>query len=200
MLGETKVSRISVRRAATTAEIVDAAWQLADRDGLNGFSLRDVAAAVSMQTPSLYSYVSSKNDLFDLMFRQAYTELLAEIRALPACDDPRETFLRASRAFLRSCTSRPARYTLLFLRTIPGFEPSEPSMAKAVELYDGMRAQLAALGVTEQAHLDLWTALTSGLANQQIANDPGGDRWERLLDDGLSMFLAHVAPPRRSRR
>ncbi len=194
MLGETKPSRIAVRRAAATAEIVEAAWTLADRDGLNGFSLRDVAKAVSMQPPSLYSYVSSKHDLFDLMFRQAYDELLAELQVLPAQPDPRAEFLQAARAFLSYCTSRPARYTLLFLRTVPGFVPSEQSMDRALELYDGLRTRTAALGVTRQQDLDLWTALVSGLANQQIANDPGGDRWERLLEDALSMYLAHVLP------
>lgn len=200
MLGELKPSRIAVRRAATTAEIVDAAWELADRDGLTGFSLRDVAKAVSMQPPSLYSYVTSKHDLFDLMFRQAYDELLGEFQALPVLADPREAFLQVQQAFLRYCTGRPARYTLLFLRTVPGFAPAEDSMARAVELYDGLRLLLGALGVTDQEHLDLWTALASGLVNQQIANDPGGDRWERLLPGAVSMYLAHVAPTRRSRR
>jgi hypothetical protein len=41
-------------------------------------------------------------------------------------------------------------------------------------------------------YLDLWTALTSGLVWQQIANEPGGDRWARLVDDVVDMFLAHV--------
>ncbi len=31
--------------------------------------------------------------------------------------------------------------------------------------------------------LDIWTALLSGIMQQQWANDPGGDRWKRLLDD-----------------
>ncbi len=50
--------------------------------------------------------------------------------------------------------------------------------------------------VTKPEAIDLWTALTSGLANQQVANDPGGDRWLRLVDDAVSMFLAqHVQTP-----
>ena len=39
-------------------------------------------------------------------------------------------------------------------------------------------------------YLDLWTALTTGLVDQQISNDPGGDRWIRLIDDAVAMFLA----------
>ena len=45
--------------------------------------------------------------------------------------------------------------------------------------------------------MDLWTALVSGLINQQLANDPGGDRWARLIDRTVDMYLADVAsmPP-----
>ena len=37
----------------------------------------------------------------------------------------------------------------------------------------------------------MWTALTTGLVDQQISNDPGGDRWTRLIDDLVTMFLAY---------
>ena len=70
---------MAVRRAATTAEILAAAWRLADRDGLGGFSLREVAAEVSMQPPSLYSSVRSKDDLYDLMFRQVHDARVAAL-------------------------------------------------------------------------------------------------------------------------
>ena len=42
--------------------------------------------------------------------------------------------------------------------------------------------------------MDVWTALVSGLAAQQNANDPGGDRWVRLADGCIDMFLEHWAP------
>ncbi len=54
-------------------------------------------------------------------------------------------------------------------------------------------------GITEARHVDLWTALTIGLVDQQISNDPGGDRWTRLIDESMAMFLAHCAPSRTSR-
>jgi hypothetical protein len=47
-------------------------------------------------------------------------------------------------------------------------------------------------GGDEPADLDLFTAITTGLIDQQISNDPGGDRWYRLLDDALDMFFAHI--------
>jgi hypothetical protein len=55
-------------------------------------------------------------------------------------------------------------------------------------LDDGARA-LAEAGVTDQADVDLWTAVLTGLASQQVANDPGGDRWLRLVDAAVDRFL-----------
>lgn len=58
------------------------------------------------------------------------------------------------------------------------------------------RQWLAVNGITEARHLDMWTALVTGLVEQQISNDPGGDRWIRLLDEAMVMFLAHCRPTR----
>ncbi len=44
--------------------------------------------------------------------------------------------------------------------------------------------------MTDPRHLDLWTAILSGIVEQQNANDPGGDRWTRLIDDAIDMFFA----------
>jgi hypothetical protein len=79
---------------------------------------------------------------------------------------------------------------LLFLRTIPGFEPSEAAYALSRQALDRMTEVLAAAGVRAPEHLDLWTALFTGLATQQVSNDPGGDRWLRLVEPAVDMFVA----------
>lgn len=193
MFGEPKVGRVAARRAATTQDILDAAWRLADRDGLAGLSLRDVAAEVGMRPPSLYGYVSSKADLYDRMFAAANDELLALLADLPG--EPEVAFRTANLLLFDWCVAQPARFALLFLRTVPGFVPSAQSYARAEALYERLRAGLAALGVTAQRDLDLWSAVHTGLMSQQIANDPGGRRWRDLLDDALTDFLARARPP-----
>jgi hypothetical protein len=35
----------------------------------------------------------------------------------------------------------------------------------------------------------MWTALVSGVAAQQIANEPGGDRWLRLIDEMVDIYV-----------
>ena len=115
-------------------------------------------------------------------------------------DDPRDILVASARRFAEFCTSDPARYQLLFQRTLPGFEPSPQSYAPAVRALDGARELLARNGITEPRHLDMATALVTGLIDQQVSNDPGGDRWTRLIEESVDMFLAHCQPGRASRK
>jgi AcrR family transcriptional regulator len=192
VLGNPVRDRRAERHQATRAEILEAAWGLARSEGLAGISLRDLAAAVGMQSPSLYSYFDSKNAIYDAMFRQGYEEMesLDELFTIA----PGAAAMKARiRGFLEFCTEDPARYQLMFQRTLPGFTPSVESYGISVRLLDRLNASLAADGVTTAADRDLFTALLSGLSDQQIANDPGGDRWLRLIDAAVDMYLAHVS-------
>ena len=69
--------RRAERREATRREILDAAWEIARRDGLSAVTLREVAASIGMRSPSLYSHFDSKNAIFDAMFADAWIELAA---------------------------------------------------------------------------------------------------------------------------
>jgi hypothetical protein len=115
--------------------------------------------------------------------------------------DPVTVLRTGSALFTAWCVEDPIRYQLLFQRTIPGFEPSAASMALAWESYQDMASALAGLGIVEEPDLDLWTALQIGITDQQIANDPGGQRWSSQLDRAIDMFLAFVrtrAPRRKT--
>ena len=57
---------------------------------------------------------------------------------------------------------------------------------------DRLAAHLGACGLTEPGDIDLFTALGTGLTDQQISNDPGGDRWIRLIDDAVDMLVDHI--------
>jgi AcrR family transcriptional regulator len=188
--------RRAERFATTRGEIVEAAWRLAREHGLLVFTLRDVAAEVGMQAPSLYSYFASKNEIYDAMFADGATTFHDVQAAVRPGRSARASLMRGTKAFAAYCTEDPVRYQLLFQRTIPGFEPSAEAFAPAVAALDLVRVRLAALGLTEQRHLDLWTAMTSGLVAQQLANEPGGTRWTRLIEDAVDMYLAYHAGER----
>lgn len=196
-LGNQALSRRERVRAATRSEILDAAWAMARRDGLAALSLSALARQMGMQPPSLYTYFPSKNAIYDAMFAQAAREFLDVLRSIEHGDAPRAAIKVGARAFFGFCRADPARYQLLFQRTIPGFVPSATSYAFAVEAFELTAEQLRQRGIDKPEHLDLLTALLTGLVNQQISNDPEGNRWERLVDDAVDMFVDHVSGRRR---
>ncbi|SDP14710.1 DNA-binding transcriptional regulator, AcrR family [Nakamurella panacisegetis] len=186
---------IADRRSRRLDQILTAAWAIATEAGLGAVSLHEVARRVQMQQPSLYGYVSSKLDLFDAMFAQAYEQLLSRLDAVPPAGNAREQLLQLSRTVLDFVVDNPPRQQLLFQRTIPGFEPSPASYALARRLTDRCAGLLAALGADTPAHLEVYTAVLAGLGSQQVANDPGGDRWTRHLEAMLAIFIDHFVPP-----
>ncbi len=175
------------------AEIVEASWDLVREHGLAGLSIRDLGERVGMRAQSIYSYFASKLEIYDAMFLEGYHAFARSMdqvsESVQPTGDPRGTPRLMAHTFLEFCTSDPARYQLLFQRTIPGFEPSPQSWAVALQAYEQQRQLLAGVGIHDQATLDLWTAMLTGLADQQISNDPGGDRWERLVDRAVDMLL-----------
>jgi hypothetical protein len=56
-----------------------------------------------------------------------------------------------------------------------------------------VRERLAGMGFTDPETLDLLTAIGTGLTDQQISNDPGGDRWIRLVGEAMEMFFDHAS-------
>lgn len=184
--------RRHVRHEATRLEILDHAWAMVRADGLAALSLRALARAVGMEPQSLYTYFASKHDVYDAMFAAGNRQLLERMAAAEWPDEPRAALRLTARLFVEFSAEDPARYQLLFQRTIPDFEPSPESYTLALEVFDQGRRRLAAVGPLKPAQFDLWTALVSGLAAQQLANDPGGDRWLRLIHTTVEMFADHV--------
>jgi AcrR family transcriptional regulator len=180
------------RHEATKARILDAAWALAREHGLAGISLRDLAAAVDLRQPSLYSYFESKNALYDAMFAQGYQQLLDAIDDVELVGDPEQQLRQMARTFVALATEDMTRAQLLFLPTLPDFEPSAASYALAVRFLEQAREALAAAGLDRPEDVDLYTALTGGLVSQQLANDPGGKRWMGLIDEAMDMYLEHT--------
>lgn len=80
-------------------------------------------------------------------------------------------------------------------RTVPDFTPSEQAYQPAVEALELFTRQLTAMGLPGESERDLCVAIIGGLVDAQQANDPGGDRWGRLLDRAVDMFADETGLP-----
>jgi AcrR family transcriptional regulator len=185
-------------REGTRQEILEAAWHVARQDGLNAVTLRAVAAIVGMQATSLYTHFGSKHAIYDAMFGQAWADFEQQSAAALGKSRPRSgrAALKAvARVFFDFSTSDLARYQLMNQRSIPDFQPTATSYEPAVRVLEQLRIMLIDIGVTDPDGLDLFTALTGGLVDQQLANDPGGSRWRRLLDRSIDMYADEMGLP-----
>jgi AcrR family transcriptional regulator len=182
--------RRTERHEAIRREILDAAWDAAHEAGIAGLTLRDIATRVGMQQPSLYSHFASKQAIYDAMFQQAWQAYLDHTRAsidgLPA--DPRARLIAIAEHYFDFAVADLPRHQLMDVNVVPNFQPSPQAYAPAVQVYQVMLDQLRGLGVTAQQDADIYTALIGGLVNQQLANDPRGQRWRRLIPRVMNMF------------
>jgi AcrR family transcriptional regulator len=179
-------------RAEVTDAILDAARDVMRERGVAGLSLHEVARRVGLRTPSLYEYFPSKAALYDTLFRRGLARFRATLQRL-AYDRPFwEGLEGAFEAYASFVAESPELYQLIFERPVPGFVPSEESLAASLELLSDLQAHVAnaiARGeidppqpVTEAA--DLVIALLHGLTSLQMADDPdvraGTGRYSRL--------------------
>lgn len=184
------------RRLAVRLEILDAAWALVREQGWSGLTQRAVAHRVGMRAPSLYGHFDSKLAIVDAMFGQAWEEMDAAMAALEPTltDDPRAALLAVGTVWLDAMTADPERNALMNQRPVPGFTPSEQAYAPAVRAMERLHRFLHRLGISDPDAPDLYTGILAGLASQQNANDPGGERWRRLLGRAVDMYLRELAP------
>lgn len=193
MLGTPTTDRVAVRREATKAQILEAAWDIGRTDGLAAITLRGIAGRVGMKAPSLYGYFDSKHAIYDALFAQGYRDFVERMANFVVPDDRAAAVQAGLESFFDFCSEDAARYQLMFQRTIPGFEPSAESYALALEVLDLTQRFLADIGIDDDDALDALTALNNGLAAQQAANEPGGARWRRLTQRFAAMFVEEFA-------
>jgi AcrR family transcriptional regulator len=189
--------RRSERHEAIRREILDAAWDAAHETSIAGLTLRDIATRVGMQQPSLYAHFASKQAIYDAMFQQAWQAYLesatTSARGLPA--EPRARLIGIAEHYFDFAVADLPRHQLMDVNVVPNFQPSAEAYAPAMEVYGLMLDLLRGLGISEGEDADIFTALIGGLVNQQLANNPGGQRWRRLISRVMNMYADDLGLP-----
>ncbi len=181
------------RREAADREVLDAAWRQMDEHGVAALSLRELAAKLGIRPQSLAHYFATKSALLDALFRDGFSELGERLDSTGSSTDSTDALIAAVQTVLGFCAASPARYHLMLQRTVPGFTPSDESLAVALAALDQVLCRLTAVGVDDPADVDVFRGLVNGLAAEQIANDPGGRRFIDRAEHAVRVFLAGVA-------
>jgi AcrR family transcriptional regulator len=190
------IGKVAKRREARVETILAAAWDLAQREGIAGLTLRGLARDLGLSQPSLYEYFGSKHELYDALFDDGNRQLLERLDAVRLTADPRHAVKAFMRAFTEFALENDARQQLLFQRPIPGFEPSPASYGRAEQVLARAIGLLEAAGLHDPGDIDCFVAMVAGLIDAQASNDPGGTRWTRHLDRLIDLYLDNPRPRR----
>jgi AcrR family transcriptional regulator len=194
-------------RREMTEAILSAARVIMQRDGVAALNLHEIARMVGVRTPALYRYFPSKSAIYDELFRRGMTQVFESFEAVYRQYPPGWERLRAwAETRLRFAQENPDLEHLLFGRDVPGFVPSEESMAVSLKRYrqalqamqEVIDAGVIAPGMPVERALDLFLAVTSGLSAQHMANEPhlpvGEGRFGSLIPDAMRLFRAAWSP------
>jgi AcrR family transcriptional regulator len=192
------------RRASTPlarAQVVGAAVRLADAEGLAAVSIRHVAATLGVRPMRLYSHVSGKGDLLELMIDAVYAEIGEQAgigdagRAVPSADKPWRSQVRTLAHATRNAVRRhPWAIDLLGGRPHLGPHALELGEATAAAVArapgrDDPQALRVAVGVLNSYLLG---ALRREVGELRAGESSGLDtaQWQAALGPYLSRQLA----------
>jgi AcrR family transcriptional regulator len=187
--------------------ILEAARQVMREEGGAALNLQEVARRVGIRAPSLYEYFPGKMALYDALFRMG-VRLYAE--RMSRLNESSYSFWERAQAGLENymtfAQEYPELYQLIFERPVPGFVPSEESMAESHRLLatsddffrQGIEQESIVLGIPPSQARDLFIAMMHGLTALHMANEPklpiGSGRFGSLIPAALALFRVAWEP------
>ena len=170
----------------STAAIVAAGRRLLEERGMDALTMREVADAVGVRTPSLYKRVRDRSDLVRLILEAVTDELTAAMDAVADSGDPAadlRAMLAAYRAFAHA---NPVAYTLTNApQPLPGAtarsERSTTTLLRLVNELAGPQHMLPAARTI--------VAWANGFITMELA---GAFRLGGDLEDAWAFGLRHV--------
>lgn len=188
-------------RAEVTTAILATARDIMREEGAGALNLNELARRMNMTTPALYGYFPSKFAIYDELYRQALLLMRDYDLDVWRTYEPSWDRLRAwMKARLQFAQEHPELYHLMFSAPVPGFTPSESSIAETRDQLANARQGLSELidsGVinpsipTDRA-VDLMLAVRHGILAERIGKanvvPAGTDRFEHLVDDAIEIL------------
>jgi AcrR family transcriptional regulator len=154
------------------AELVEKCIQLFAEQGYGALTMRDIAAALSVSTGTLYHYFPSKEALFDAAVRRVTQQDLTAGAALVGALPTREARLAALFDFIAANEERFAQELLVlmeFRRVHGGKHATYEAINEASEHY--VRTIAAVLGDEDPEFARLVFMLCNGIMVKRLFND-----------------------------
>jgi len=172
------------KRNLTRVEVIDAALELVDAEGLDALTMRRLGSTLGVEAMALYRHVPNKDALLDLTVERMRSEMRLEE---PLPHDPAQLLEAIFVEYRRVLTAHPNMLPLATRRTDTGsmsgleylIEQGVPS-ADAVALYQSLTAFTIGYSLLASTQADdEWSNIPDDLAVQ--LRDWGDDTFRRTL-------------------
>jgi len=140
--------------AGMETALLSSAADILEAEGPDALSVRRIAAAANVAPMGVYNHFDSKNGIIDALFIQGFERLRDALAGIADIQDPYEALREGGRRYRALALAHPMVYQLMFLRTVPGYEPSEHALECAARAFDALVAAVQramAAGVLAEA-------------------------------------------------
>lgn len=116
--------------AEVEGALVDAAERLLEAEGPSALSVRRIAAEAGVSPMGVYNHFEGKDGVVEALFVRSFEGLRAAFADVDG-GDPVDDLAEASRRYRRFALDNPTRYSVMFDRAVPDFEPSADAVERA---------------------------------------------------------------------
>ena len=133
-------SRTRTPSAGMEGALLTSAADILESEGPDGLSVRRIAAAAGVAPMGVYNHFESKFGIVEALFIQGFERLGAEMAAMAQIKDPIEALREGARRYRALALAHPMGYQVMFLRAVPGFEPSIHALGRCTGTFDSLVA------------------------------------------------------------
>jgi AcrR family transcriptional regulator len=196
------------------AALLDAAADILETEGPEALSVRRIAATAGVAPMGVYNHFESKAGIIEALFIEGFQRLADELSTVADIQDPYEALREGGLRYRALALAHPMRYQLMFLRAVPGFEPSEHAIEVATSAFANlvaavqraMDAGIIAEGSPDETAQVIWASIHGWMSLELLGIGPvesqpaGFDLVCRAVLAGLSPDAPSPTPERRAKK
>jgi AcrR family transcriptional regulator len=120
------------------ATLLAAAAEILETEGPDALSVRRIAAAAHVAPMGVYNHFDSKSGIIEALFIQGFERLRQALAGIADVLDPYEALREGGRRYRALALAHPKVYELMFMRTLPAYEPSDLALQVAARAFDAL--------------------------------------------------------------
>lgn len=196
--------RLKQRTPELRDQVLVAAELTLARNGVEGFTTKQIATDAATSVPAIYEMFGDKNGLLRELFFVGFRKLAAVLAEVPTSEDPRADVVALARTYRLFARAHPSLSKLMFSQPFASFAPTVDDLASADTsrrtLVKAVRRCVEA-GMVRGDPVDvshILLAVVQGLIAQETAGwlGKGKASCDRRWDLALSMFFMNVPSPK----